>query len=65
MKNLQYRFDEFFKSQDMNKCKEFVFKYKYLHRAFQNVNLKLNAIEAHHHWNGQENYKFWEQTELN
>lgn len=50
MKNLQEKFDEFFKSQDMNKCKEFVFKYKYLHRALQNVDHKLHAMEAHQHW---------------
>ncbi len=50
MKNLQGQFDEFFKSEDMEKCKEFVFKYKYLHRALQNVNQRLNAMEAHQHW---------------
>lgn len=50
MKNLQEQFDSFFKSQDMKKCKEFVYKYKYLHRALQNVNQKLHAMEATQHW---------------
>ena len=33
--------DEFFKSEDLKKCQEFVFKYKYLHKALENVNRKL------------------------
>lgn len=49
MRSFQGQFDEFFKSEDMDKCKEFVFKYKYLHRALQNVKQRLNAIEVHHH----------------
>lgn len=42
---LQTEFDNFFKSQDLLKCKEFVFKYKYLHRALTNVNNKLHSLK--------------------
>lgn len=41
MRELQGEFDSFFTAEDMNKCKEFVQKYKYLHRAYQNVLKKL------------------------
>ncbi len=41
MKELQKEFDCFFRAEDMKKCKEFVQKYKYLHRAYQNVVKKL------------------------
>lgn len=43
MKHLQLEFDNFFKAEDMGMCTEFVYKYKYLYKALQNVNAKMHG----------------------
>lgn len=38
---LQKGLEDFFKSSDIQKCKEFVVKYKYLHSALVNAKAKI------------------------
>jgi len=45
MREIRREFDAFFQAEDMQKCTEFVQKYKYLHRAYQNVCQKLDHLK--------------------
>jgi hypothetical protein len=45
LKELQRDLEDFFQSQDMQKCKEFVVKYKYLHSALVNVKQRITALQ--------------------
>lgn len=45
LRGLQRDLEDFFQSQDMAKCKEFVVKYKYLHSALANVKLRIAALQ--------------------
>jgi Fe-S protein assembly co-chaperone HscB len=45
LEGLQQDLEDFFQSQDMQKCKEFVVKYKYLHSALANVKQRIAALQ--------------------
>jgi Fe-S protein assembly co-chaperone HscB len=45
LRGLQRDLEDFFQSQDMQKCQEFVVKYKYLHSALANVKLRITALQ--------------------
>lgn len=45
LKELQKELEDFFKSSDIQKCKEFVVKYKYLHSALVNAKAKIASFE--------------------
>lgn len=44
LKDLQKDLEDFFQSEDLAKCKEFVVKYKYLHRSLANVKQKISNL---------------------
>ena len=41
MQEMKQHLEEFFKSDDLPKCREFIYKYKYFHRALSNIKVKL------------------------
>ncbi len=45
LKELQRDLEDFFQSQDMQKCKEFVVKYKYLHSALVNAKQRISTLQ--------------------
>jgi hypothetical protein len=45
LKGLTNDLEDFFQSDDLQKCKEFVVKYKYLHSALVNVKQRISSLQ--------------------
>ena len=45
LKGLQKDLEDFFQSDDLQKCKEFVVKYKYLHSSLVNVKQRISNLQ--------------------